>query len=49
MSAAIRYTTGYNPSYYTDENGDAYCIEDGHDTEPLDSRYGCRHCPKEEA
>lgn len=39
---------GTNPSYYTGEDGQDYCTEPGHDTGPLDSRYGCRYCPKEE-
>lgn len=36
-----------NPSYYIGDDDEAYCIEYGHDTGPIDSRYGCRYCPPE--
>jgi len=35
-----------NPSYYlTDDTLEPHCLEH---TEPIDSRYGCRYCTKED-
>jgi len=43
--AELNAARGENPSYYF-KDGDTYCTEPGHDTTPLDSRYGCRYCPE---
>jgi hypothetical protein len=37
-----------NPSYYIGNDGEAYCIEYGHDVTPVDKRYGCRYCSKDD-